>query len=159
MDSFDPPLFSIDVECSKGTYIRTLAEDISEAMGTCGHLVSLRRLLVGHFSVENAITIDQLAESGVAKDKLIPLKEAVPSMPELVVCDEAEEKISNGQAIRSEWVDACLPEKITAGERVKVTSSGGRLLSIAEIIHEMGGDVNLPPGFVVGKSVRVFNGL
>jgi len=157
MDSFDSPLFSIDVECSKGTYIRTLAEDVSEAMGTCGHLISLRRLSVGPFSVENAISIDQLAEKDVALAKLIPLKAAVPAMPELVVCDEAELKISNGQAIRSEWVDACLPNKITAGEKVKVTSGRGRLLSIAEIIHEMGDEVDLPPGFVVGKSVRVFN--
>lgn len=159
MDSFDNPLFSIDVECSKGTYIRTLAEDICCAMGTCGHLVSLRRLSVGPFSVENAISIEQLAEKDVAVASLIPLNEAVPAMPELVVFDEAEEKISNGQAIRSGWVDACLPKKITAGEKVKVTSSRGRLLSIAEIIHEMGGEVNLPPGFVVGKSLRVFNSL
>jgi len=159
MDSFDSPLFSIDVECSKGTYIRTLGEDISEAMGTCGHLVSLRRLSSGPFSVENAISIDHLAERDVAAASLIPLSEAVPAMPELIVCDEAEERISNGQAIRSEWVAACLPGKITAGEKVKVTSGRGRLLSIAEIIHEMGGEVGLPSGFVVGKSLRVFNGL
>jgi hypothetical protein len=80
-------------------------------------------------------------------------------MPELVVCDEAEGRISNGQAIRSEWVDECTPESISAGEKVKIISGRGRLLSIAEIIHEMGGEVNLPPGFVVGKSLRVFNDL
>ncbi|MBE9537302.1 MAG: tRNA pseudouridine(55) synthase TruB [Proteobacteria bacterium] len=157
--SFDSPLFSIDVECSKGTYIRTLGEDISEAMGTCGHLISLRRLSVGPFSLEDAINIDQLAKGNVVAANLIPLKEALPAMPELVVCDEAERKVSNGQAIRSEWIDGCMPEKITAGEKVKVTSGRGRLLSIAEIIHEMGREVNLPPGFVVGKSLRVFNSL
>jgi tRNA pseudouridine55 synthase len=159
MDSFDPPFFSIDVECSKGTYIRTLAEDISEAMGTCGHLVSLRRMSVGSFSAENAITLSQVDEAGVAKASLIPISKAIPAMPELVVSDEAEDRISNGQAIRSEWINACMPEKIKTGERVKVTSSKGRLISIAEIIHEMGREVDLPPGFVVGKSLRVFNGL
>lgn len=159
MDSFDSPVFSIDVECSKGTYIRTLGEDISEAIGTCGHLISLRRLSVGPFSVECAINIDQLAERSVVEASLIPLNEAIPAMPELVVCDDAEGRVSNGQAIRSEWIDDYMPEKIIAGEKVKVTSGKGRLLSIAEIIHEMGKEINHPPGFVVGKSLRVFNGL
>ncbi|MDD5956762.1 MAG: tRNA pseudouridine(55) synthase TruB [Lachnospiraceae bacterium] len=57
---FDFPHAQIRVHCSKGTYIRTLIEDISEAAGTVGTMESLRRTKNGDFSIEDAVTFEQL---------------------------------------------------------------------------------------------------
>jgi len=51
------------VECSSGTYIRRLGEDIAKCLGTCGYLVFLRRTKIGPYKVEDAITLDELRES------------------------------------------------------------------------------------------------
>jgi len=48
------------VECSSGTYIRRLGEDIAKALGTCGHLTSLRRTAIGDYRVDNSVTLEQL---------------------------------------------------------------------------------------------------
>ncbi|CAM5206143.1 tRNA pseudouridine(55) synthase TruB [Oligella ureolytica] len=50
----------IDVACSKGTYIRTLAQDIGRALGCYAHLTALRRLSVGDFSLDDAVSLEQL---------------------------------------------------------------------------------------------------
>ncbi|MFH0975337.1 MAG: tRNA pseudouridine(55) synthase TruB [Spirochaetota bacterium] len=59
----DNSTVTIDVTCSKGTYIRSLAKDIGDFLGTGGHLESLRRIASGNFSIENAATINELKES------------------------------------------------------------------------------------------------
>ena len=58
------------VHCSKGTYIRSLCEDIATNLGTIGHMASLQRLKVGRFSIENSITIDDL-EKNIKNDSFI----------------------------------------------------------------------------------------
>lgn len=57
--SFESPVLVIDVTCSKGTYIRTLAEDMGEALGCGAHLSGLRRLATAGFHVRDAITLDE----------------------------------------------------------------------------------------------------
>src|SRR4051812_2987484 len=59
----DFPRAGLLVECGSGTYIRSLAADLGEALGGCGHLASLRRLRVGPFPIEEARTLDEIAES------------------------------------------------------------------------------------------------
>jgi tRNA pseudouridine55 synthase len=58
--SFDPPLVTFRVRCSKGTYIRTLANDVGNILGCGATLISLRRTRIGVFSVDDALTISQL---------------------------------------------------------------------------------------------------
>lgn len=60
LDSFNPPDISISVTCSKGTYIRTLCEDIAKALGSAGHMSYLRRTRSGRFHIEDAVGIDKL---------------------------------------------------------------------------------------------------
>jgi tRNA pseudouridine55 synthase len=57
---FAPPVLDIHVECGKGTYIRSLARDLGEAMGSGGHLYSLRRTRIGPHRVENALSLEDL---------------------------------------------------------------------------------------------------
>lgn len=59
---YNPPEFSILIECSKGTYIRSLARDIGSYLQSGAHLTGLRRTLVGAYSVENAFSIEEFLE-------------------------------------------------------------------------------------------------
>lgn len=63
---FDGGYGLLEVTCSKGTYIRSLARDIAMAAGTCGHLVALRRVSVGPFQLENAVFAPRLADFTLA---------------------------------------------------------------------------------------------
>ena len=65
----------IDVACSKGTYIRTLAQDIGRALGCYAHLAALRRTHVGPFSLDRAVTLDALQAMPDPKQALLALNE------------------------------------------------------------------------------------
>ncbi len=67
--------------CSKGTYIRTLAQDIGRALGCYAHLVALRRTQVGPFSLEHAVTLDALQAMTDPKQALLPLNELPAGLP------------------------------------------------------------------------------
>ena len=65
------PVFSIDVECSSGTYVRSLAADLGALLGGGAHLRKLRREAVGEFSIEEAVTLDALEALASKSDALI----------------------------------------------------------------------------------------
>lgn len=60
---FNSPVITLDVECSKGTYIRSLARDIGKALGCGGYMSDLRRTAIGEYRVGNAVTIEQIREN------------------------------------------------------------------------------------------------
>ncbi len=70
------PELELDVRCGKGTYIRSLARDIGEALGTGGHCASLRRTAVGPFAETEARGLDQLPER-LAESDLMPFDQAL----------------------------------------------------------------------------------
>ena len=98
-------LLTLDVHCSKGTYIRTLAEDIGERLGCGAHVAVLRRLSVGPFSGDRMITPVQLAhiaeEGGSdALDQLLqPMETALIHWPEVTLTQEATFFLKRGQAV------------------------------------------------------------
>jgi len=88
LEAYDPRRPVIRVRCSKGTYIRTLVEDIAQAAGTLGHVIALRRLSVGPFVEDDLVTMDELrsaGESGVeALDAFLkPADEAIADWPSI----------------------------------------------------------------------------
>ena len=85
LTGFDQAGIELDVHCSKGTYIRTLAEDIGRALGCGGHVEVLRRTGVGSFDVMNALTMDDLeVMSQEERDKvLLPMDELASHLPAL----------------------------------------------------------------------------
>ena len=103
LNSFDPVLNSveIDVVCSKGTYIRTLAEDIGQALGCGAHLAGLRRLTTAHFSLQHACTLEQLeAMSMEQRDKaLLPVESPVQDLPSLTLDADSAYYLLQGQSI------------------------------------------------------------
>ena len=69
---------SIDVTCSRGTYVRTLASDLGEALGCGAHLKSLRRIACGHLRIERAVTLDDLERSATrAESAMVSLSDAL----------------------------------------------------------------------------------
>ena len=92
---------AIDVTCGKGTYIRTLAEDIGRALGCGAYLVGLRRTAVGPFRVEQAVTLEALEAAGVpgARARLAPLEVLVAGLPRLHADAETAWRFGNGQVV------------------------------------------------------------
>lgn len=86
--SCDLPRVSIDVMCSKGTYIRSIAHDLGVALGTGGHLSGLRRLSSGRFKIEDAHPLDEILtaiEEKTIESWVLPLADGVHEMARLMV--------------------------------------------------------------------------
>jgi tRNA pseudouridine55 synthase len=102
--SVDLPGVTFEVTCSSGTYIRTLAADIGERLGSAAHLNSLRRLSSGGFEVRDAVD-SKMIGSGYAGDditgRIISMKDALTGMKECTIDRESAKKIKNG--IRPGW--------------------------------------------------------
>lgn len=95
--------YILDVVCSKGTYIRTLCNDIGDSLGCGGCMSSLRRVKAGAFSIEKAHTIDEIqaaADNGGLDEIIIPVDRLFSAYPELTVRDTAEKKLRNGNVIK-----------------------------------------------------------
>ena len=99
--SFEPPRLDIRVRCSKGTYIRTLAEDIGAALGTGAHLSGLRRTASGGFRIEDAVDLEALRAmpSEARAGRLLPLAALVEGLPRTALDAAAEARLRNGQAL------------------------------------------------------------
>jgi len=124
-----PGEFELDVRCSKGTYIRTLAEDIAAALGQCAHLIALRRTEVSPFegalrTWEDLETAAGQGESALDACLLDPAA-AVRDWPQVRLDPDRAHYMARGQAVR---IAATPP----AG-RVAVLDQAGRLIGLAEI--------------------------
>ena len=97
---FAPPHAVIDVSCSKGTYIRTLAEDIAKQLGTFAHLTALRRTASAGFSVDNAHTYEQLAALTEAERDalLLPCDAMLAHLPRLNADADTVRRLACGQS-------------------------------------------------------------
>lgn len=94
--------YILDIVCSKGTYIRTLCNDIGDSLGCGGCMSSLRRVKAGAFSIEQAHTIDEIqaaANNGELDASLISVDRLFSAYPALTVSDTAEKKLRNGNII------------------------------------------------------------
>ena len=99
----------VEVHCSKGTYIRTLAEDIGEALGCGAHLCALRRTESGPFHLEESITLEELEQLAEKSDEegfdemdntLMPAEEALDDWESVDLSADAEFYIFRGQAVQ-----------------------------------------------------------
>jgi tRNA pseudouridine55 synthase len=97
-----PPALLIEVECSPGTYIRSLAHDLGQRVGSGAYLGALVRLRSGHFRLEEAVSLARLEEAfehGEGERYLLPMDEALLDWPAVVVDAGQARRISQGQAI------------------------------------------------------------
>jgi tRNA pseudouridine55 synthase len=106
------------VHCGKGTYVRSLARDLADALGTVGHVVHLRRTRVGPFCTEQALSIDELealVKTGEALGALQPLSAALTDIAHFEVCEEQAADIRLGRTIS---LDAASIETLEEGAQV-----------------------------------------
>jgi tRNA pseudouridine55 synthase len=97
------PRATFTVTCSQGTYIRTLAADLGEALNCGGHLIALRRLAVGHLRVDEALPLDEM--DNLSRDellaRLVPLAQCLPGLPAAMVGAEAAHRLRQGRRIET----------------------------------------------------------
>ncbi len=92
-----------EVECGKGTYVRSLARDMSEKLGTVGHISALRRLSVGSFNEANAISLEALEKSAIQGDPsslegiLHPIERALDDIPAVTLDHTQSQRLRHGQ--------------------------------------------------------------
>ena len=94
----DRESFRMTVRCSKGTYVRTLAEDIGEALGCGAHLTALRRTRIGRFCIADAVSLESVEAEGLsARRLLLPVDSLIGELPVLLLEDDAAARIEHGQ--------------------------------------------------------------
>jgi tRNA pseudouridine55 synthase len=126
------------VECSGGTYVRSLAYDLGQRMGCGAYLAELRRTAVAEFKEERAVTLEQLAEAvrdGKADACRVPLEALLPDCPELVVRGREEQSVIHGRAFQ--LAQALRPGRggpagrLAAVNTLKILNGDRRLIAVA----------------------------
>lgn len=95
------------VDCTKGTYIRTLCEDIGKSLGSGGYMSALTRTKSGRFDIKNAYTLEQI-EKMLAQNDLsffVPAEEAMPEYPKIVLAERNAKKVRYGIKISVEGLE------------------------------------------------------
>lgn len=94
------PEATLEVSCSKGTYIRVLAEDIGAALACGAHLIGLRRTEVGHLSLEQSFTIESIQQGLKDKDSyILPVDALLQTLPHLTVDEQQAKRLEMGQRV------------------------------------------------------------
>lgn len=133
--SVDLPDITMTVVCSAGTYVRSLAADLGEALGTGGHLRSLRRLSSGAFLVEEASRLRDLGTEfpdKILRRKVISLREALPGLREAQVDDRIARKIRNGYQPNWNELQAAFDPSEFGEEDMKVVK-GSDLVALMKV--------------------------
>jgi tRNA pseudouridine55 synthase len=126
-----PPRFVIEVECGKGTYIRSIAHDIGQSLGCGGHIAALRRTKYGPFDIEDSISLPQLEDAfanGYWPDLLYPMDFVLQDWQAVILSEEHEHAIRNGQPIPSGDI----------ATRCRAYSTDGRFIAILRSLPDSG---------------------
>ena len=128
---YTAPVLEFEVACSKGTYVRSLAQDIGETLGCGAHLIALRRTEAQPFSIEQAFTLDTLetdVERGDFDSHLLPVWSALEQFASLELDADDSERIRQGKVLTPE-----LP--LTAG-LYRLTSRNAQFIGLGEVTAE-----------------------
>lgn len=120
-------------ECGKGTYVRAIARDLGRALGCFGHVTALRRVRVGSFGMETAVTLQSLAalrdqggEDALAT-ALLPVEAGLTSLPSLAVSAADAQRLARGQSVIVRGRDAPVLEGFVS------VSAQGSLVALGEV--------------------------
>lgn len=133
---FDGVEFSMDVTCSAGTYIRSLCDDIGKKLGCGAVMTELRRTEANGFSIENAVTLEELEKFVIEKrveEIITSVEKALISYPEITVTLPQANRFHNGGALSYERLHGNFPIGL-----YRVYSPERKLLGIGEILEEKG---------------------
>ena len=125
-ESYEPPHLTLNVVCSRGTYIRSLVNDIGEELGTGAYVASLKRIRSGPFHLKDAMRMEQIeeyAKKGRIGERIISISGALQHMPVLTLAVEDVFRFCNG-------VPVIYSQKNTNLERIRVEDRRGKLIGI-----------------------------
>jgi len=128
------PVLTIEVTCSPGTYIRSLAHDLGQRLGCGAHLSSLVRLASGHFTLDEAISLEALSEAfatGRWVELLRPLDEALLDFEAITFDCQAERRIRLGQPVPG-------PKPSSSSSLCRAYSTEGRLIALLQYKAQTG---------------------
>lgn len=132
------PMITLRVRCSSGTYVRRLASDLGKALGTGGHLRSLRRIRSGPFDVGEALSSAEIGVHGPSlSQRIVPMREALPHMREMIVSSRTAEKVRQGchpawEDLAPGWDDQAGVSMDRHGDWVKLVNGDG-LVAIGQV--------------------------
>lgn len=124
----DGPRLTVDIRCTKGTYVRSLAHDLGERLGCGAHVAELRRTAMGGFSIEETITLadfEALAGPQARAARLVPADQALKSVPAITISRHAAYYFCQGQPV--------MARPVPAAGWLRVYEEGGRFLGLAEV--------------------------
>ncbi len=132
----DPDHVEIEIECGKGTYVRSLARDLAAALGAEGHVSALRRTRVGGFDEARGVSLAQLEElvyEGRGSEALLPVSTALDGIPAFAVTDEDAFRLRQGRAIvlLPRQVDALTPR--LGEDRTVSAMTGDQVVALCEM--------------------------
>ncbi len=139
LEGWEAPVATVYVACSKGTYIRSLAHDLGQVLGTGAHLSGLRRTRVGWFGDGDATPLEALEErlrAGGWREVSRDPAEAVAHLPVVQLEAAAVERLGHGIA-----VPAPASEALQAGTLARATGPGGELIAIVRCVAQGDGMV------------------
>ncbi len=131
--SYEAPFLTLEVHCSKGTYVRTLVDDLGETLGCGAHVTMLRRLEVAHYPKEKMITLadlEILAEQGFEKIDalLLPMDSPVANLNSITLNNEQSYDISFGRAVK-------IDQQFANNEFVRIFNQDNLFLGIGTVIN------------------------
>lgn len=128
--SCSPPRLSLRVDCSKGTYIRTLAEDIGEALGCGAHLVGLRRTRVGRLTLESSHSLEALEVASMSERDswLQPVDFLIQDWPSIALGPEDAQRFLHGNPVQPRGLEPTEPDR-----RMRVISSNENFIGVGVI--------------------------
>jgi len=156
---FNPPHVGLWVHCSKGTYARTLCDDLGKVLSCGAHLYSLVRVRAGRFELKDALTLSDLQAliaAGKGEQPFIPIDEALSHLPAVHVLPEATRAILRGSPVIAAHVASVAPE-VTEGAVVRVLGFRRQLLSLATATVDAAEFPRVDPRRTVLTTIRVFS--
>ena len=126
-----PDWLTLDIECSKGTYIRTLSEDLGEALGTTAHVIELRRTRCGPYGEDGMIPLERLEKAGTGQELdgfLTPMESVLSQWPVVSLSRDVAWYVRRGQAVR-------VPRTPTSG-LVRLHGSDDRFMGVGEVLDD-----------------------
>ncbi|MBU2480803.1 MAG: tRNA pseudouridine(55) synthase TruB [Proteobacteria bacterium] len=133
--SIELPHVNIEVYCSAGTYIRSLAFDIGKKLGCGAHLSKLCRTGSSQFDLDHAVGLEKIEAEGrdAAEELMIPLSECLPFLPGINVDDTVMQKIKYGQRVSEKDLHGKIPEP---GQPLKLLDMDNALVAIVELDND-----------------------
>jgi len=136
---FEPPVVTVEIECGRGAYVRTLADDLGQRLGCGGHLESLVRTALGPFSLERSVDTDSLRvafQGEKWRDLLRPLDAPLSHWLAAIVGEENERSTRSGRTLS---LSPAEPERVASlpvGTLVRAYSLDGYLVAVLRYLGE-----------------------